>query len=139
MRAHISYPYDDQTPATVLDTADAVAGVLDAVEERASDVGKPITALYLSPDPPDRSSEVLEVGANGEVGYLRFMEAAPSDREWLTRGSTATGGEIEYGYQGHAYTGPVPASAEVPWQQVRQAVIDYVDTGVRPNLDWVAA
>ncbi|WP_370948103.1 Imm1 family immunity protein [Amycolatopsis sp. cg5] len=76
---------------------------------------------------------VLEVGINGERGFVTHISPSGSV---ISSNGTDSPEMVEYDHQEHVRD--VPASAEIPVGQVREAVRQFVESGgSRPdNIAW---
>lgn len=123
-------PDNDDEPIIVGTTAD-VDTFLDRLQaDRAAMQVPPLMQLSR------RDAEgwaVLHIGVNTDRGVLAHTDATGS---FVTTNGTATDQPLTYDYMGHVRE--VPGNAEVPLDDVRRAVHEFVITnGARPtSVEW---
>ncbi|GAA2971423.1 Imm1 family immunity protein [Actinokineospora diospyrosa] len=117
----------------ILRTADEVTAFLDVVQAGSREHELPLfTQWYLDADP---GAVEFGVGVNGDRGALTFS-GGNWPGLWFSQGTSSTEGLLSYDYMGHER--PVPASSEVPFDDVGRAAVEFLTTGARPTcVKWV--
>lgn len=131
------FTHDHGDNPVILRTADNVDTLVDAMlQETATNS---VAALYaddrpLRSDLPDHELRIA-INAEAKVGGIRYA-GGDSDGTWYVPGQTSARDEVFYYYMGHDEGWP--QDSEVPIEQVRAAIKDFVARdGSRPSaFDW---
>jgi hypothetical protein len=134
MKLFVNYTGSPDGDATLSTPAD-VDTVLDEVQRKVS--GQGALLMLIGPaDDAEGNGPLLQVGIDGDKGVLTY------DGESAPDGLLSHGGDVDglvfYSYQGTK--AEFPASAEVPYDVVKQAVKEFLRTdGARPSTpEWRA-
>ncbi|MGQ0838781.1 Imm1 family immunity protein [Actinokineospora sp.] len=103
---------------------------MDALVDRVLDetkdhVAPPMIQVVLA---DVRRSPVLEVGLGRDNGFIGYSSR---DEGGWSRGDQTLTGTVAYIYAGSS--SEVPASAEIPTEQVRRGLVEFWETGRRPS------
>lgn len=134
MKLFVNYTGSPEGDAT-LSSPDEVDSVLDEVRRRVS--GQGALLMLIGPaDDDENSGPLLQVGIDGDKGVLTYDgESAP---DGLLSYGKDVDGLVFYSFQGTK--AEFPASAEIPYDVVKQAVKEFLRTdGDKPSTpDWQA-
>ncbi|GAB3414124.1 Imm1 family immunity protein [Flindersiella endophytica] len=134
MKIDMAYRYESERPmVTVADPFEAER-LLDAERERSISLNVPIIAFTIFEAGAPRTAAGLEVGINHDRGYLLYSDAKVQGQRrqtWETVGDQE-GPEVPYDYFEGNYSGDVPASSEISFEQIKNAVVEFMTTGQRP-------
>lgn len=109
------------TPAVVR-TVEELDALVDRIIADAASDPIPAAAQVVVQDAPD-GNLYLEVG----LGPQRGVVTAIGPGGGLSKGDTSRHGTVTYDFAGH--TAELPASAELPINEVRQALREYLTSG----------
>lgn len=125
----INYLYEN--PDTPASTPEEAERVLDEMQ-RHSLRTCPVLAMVVRQNDPE-TGPLLQVGVNGDKGLLTY--GSGEDDDVISRGSI-TEGTVAYSLEDTP--AEFPASAEIPYETVKCAVIEFlISDGKRPSApDW---
>lgn len=115
--------YDpDATTPTVVTTVAELDALIDRIVAEAAEDPIPAAAQVVVQGAAD-GDLYLEVGLGAQRGFVTAIGPGGG----MSRGETARTGTVTYDYAGH--TAELPANAELPVNEVRQALREYLTTG----------
>ncbi|CRK60306.1 hypothetical protein [Alloactinosynnema sp. L-07] len=112
-------------PPVIIRTEAELHGFIDRVLDETSTHEAPAMIQAVNADDPQ--SAVLQVGLGQSLGFIGYGAA---DGGW-TQGKGSPDVRVEYIYMGNL--SEVRASVEVPIEVVRQGLVEFLETGQRPN------
>ncbi|ADJ43932.1 hypothetical protein AMES_2109 [Amycolatopsis mediterranei S699] len=114
---------------TTVDTVDELNNFIDEVlDETEGYAVPPMIQVAVS---GDYNAPVLDVGLGPEYGFIQCLSA---DGGWSLGDAKCTG-HVTYDYMAHARE--IPANAEIPLEQVRVAMEQFLTTGTKPKaISW---
>ncbi|MBM7772013.1 hypothetical protein JOD54_002217 [Actinokineospora baliensis] len=124
--------FEDDEPLVVR-TLEEVTAFLDGARADSRQHDLPLfSQWYLDAEP---GAVEFGVGVNGDLGALTFS-GGNWPGLWFSQGTSSAEGLLGYDYMGHER--PVPASSEIPFDDIGRAAVEFLTTGDRPTcVEWV--
>lgn len=116
-------------PAIILTTTDDVDRFVRRVSQASASQSVP--SMVEVSIAGDEDAPMMNVGIGATAGFVHWL----GDESSMSVGDPDKTGTVTYDYAGHP--AELPASAEIPLEQVRQAVHEYLTTGKRADsITW---
>lgn len=126
----IYFGYRRDNPKLAAATPAELDQILDDFQRESRESGLALMAVVV---PVGSPSAALEVGVNSDNGFVAYSSRTP-DVAVTSLGSDVEG---KVGYDLQNNTSYVPRSCEIPFDRVRAAVHEFMQTGTQPtNIAW---
>ncbi|MGW4591896.1 Imm1 family immunity protein [Amycolatopsis thermoflava] len=117
--------FSEGDPAILIRTPDELDALITQMQQDGK--GKPVPPMAECSVSGDPMRGAFYLGVGQDKGFVLFMTPEPAQ----TTGDTTLTGEVTYDYMAHLRE--IPASYEVPIEQVRQAARAFLEYEVLPD------
>lgn len=126
--------------AVVVDDTEQLEALLDEARQQSIEKGQPILAYHVFPEGGTRWDAQMEVAVNDELGFVTFAEAKIEGQprnQWQSHGQR-DGDPVTYVHDQGKHWADQYADMEIPFDQVKAAVHEFMRTGQLPTcVEWV--